>query len=419
MGRRKQIKLTPKQIAAWQLILNNKYTEILFEGGSRSGKTFIILLMIIVLCLNYRGLRVLIARKHFKHARSSIWEQTLIPMLTNYGFKHQVDNTLFIVKFPGGSEIWLGGLDDKERTEKVLGQEYGLIFLNEGTEISLSSRDIVKTRLAQKIKGFLNFMITDCNPSQPTHYLYKEFHEEHKDYRTKLKFFPKDNKKNLPEGYIENVLENLPEDKRKRFLEGVWAQSPGAVYQNIKEANIIPCERNILKFYDDIVVGIDWGLYTCAIVWGIKRDGSKIKAYCVHEIIIMNGVTQDLIDQLDKIVGLKKLNTIMYCDHEPDRIMELQSAGYAAKPAYKKSVGERDASVNEYELYFHPYCKYTFQSMLNLRNQEDPSGQGFLYGKHVKENDHEADASAYSLHGWKMDNRVKGQGHYILEGRVI
>ncbi len=419
MGRRKLIKLTEKQRFALKLLLQNKYTEILFEGGSRSGKTFIILLGIIMLCLQFPGLRVLITRKHFKHARSSIWEQTLLPMLITYGFKREVDNTLFIVKFPGGSEIWLGGLDDKERTEKVLGQEFAIIFNNEGTEISLSSRDIVKTRLAQKIKGFNNFMISDCNPSQPTHYLYKEFHEENKDYRTKLRFYPQDNKVNLPAGYIKNVLENLPEDKRKRFLEGVWAHSPGACYSNVKEENRIICERNILKFYDDIVIGIDWGLYMCAVVWGIKIEKPKIKAYCIHEIIVMNGVTQDLITELDKIVGLKKLNTIMYCDHEPDRIMELQSAGYAAKPAYKKSVGERDASVNEYELYFHKLCKYTFQSMINLRNQEDPSGQGFLYGKHVKENDHEADGSAYALHGWKMDNRVKGQGHYLLEENVI
>jgi intein/homing endonuclease len=30
-----------------------------------------------------------------------------------------------------------------------------------------------------------------------------------------------------------------------------------------------------------------------------------------------------------------------------------------------------------------------------------------------------SDASRYGLHGWKMDNRIKGQGHYILERSVI
>ena len=29
------------------------------------------------------------------------------------------------------SEIWIGGLDDKERVEKILGKEYATIFLNE------------------------------------------------------------------------------------------------------------------------------------------------------------------------------------------------------------------------------------------------------------------------------------------------
>ena len=30
-----------------------------------------------------------------------------------------------------GSEIWIGGLDDQERVEKILGKEYATLFLNE------------------------------------------------------------------------------------------------------------------------------------------------------------------------------------------------------------------------------------------------------------------------------------------------
>jgi hypothetical protein len=47
------------------------------------------------------------------------------------------------------SQIWVGGLDDKERVEKILGQEYATIFLNECSQIPYESVLVARTRLAQ------------------------------------------------------------------------------------------------------------------------------------------------------------------------------------------------------------------------------------------------------------------------------
>ncbi|GAH39002.1 unnamed protein product, partial [marine sediment metagenome] len=218
--------------------------------------------------------------------------------------------------------------------------------------------------------------------------------------------------------YIKNRLENLPPDKRARFLDGTWTYFPGACYSNIHEENKIDVEKNIYHFYDDIVVGVDWGHYMCANIWGIKVRSDCIEAYCIHEIVVLGGVTKDLITELDKVYGIKEESHILYCDHEPDRILELQSAGYAAKSAYK-DVGAGDSSVNVFVIYFDNKCDYTYQSMVHLSNQEDPRVPGtFLYAKHIKENDHEADGARYALHGWRMDNEMKAGGHHIL-GDVI
>ena len=59
--------------------------------------------------------------------------------------------------------MWLGGLDDKERVEKILGTEFSTIYLNECTQIPLASVDMVRTRLAQKTK-LVNRMYYDLNP---------------------------------------------------------------------------------------------------------------------------------------------------------------------------------------------------------------------------------------------------------------
>jgi hypothetical protein len=62
------------------------------------------------------------------------------------------------IAFPGvtynlsKSQIWFGGLDDKERTEKILGQEHATIYLNECSQIPQASRDMAATRLAQLVQ---------------------------------------------------------------------------------------------------------------------------------------------------------------------------------------------------------------------------------------------------------------------------
>lgn len=381
------IVLTDKQeIARRMMMEDNHYASILFDGGSRAGKSWVIIIVIILFCIQYPGLRVLISRRTFNSGKRYLWMQTLIPVLDKMKIIYDENKTDYIVKI-GKSEIWLGGLDNKDRIDKILGSEFGLIFLNEATEVSKSSRDVVLTRLAQNIKGFNNFIIYDCNPHQPTHYLYKEFYVEKDSTRGKLKFLPKDNIKYLPKGYIKNILMKLPKDKQARFLKGEWLYLPGAVYNNIREDHKIDCDKNIYS-YDDIAIGIDWGLHTACTIWGFKITPDIIQAYCIHEIIILGGTTDNLITELDKVYGIKEENHILYCDHEPDRILKLENAGYMAKKAYKE-VGAGDSSVNETELFFDIKCENTFQSMANLRNQPDASGQGFIYGKHVKENDHE------------------------------
>lgn len=417
-----KIILTDKQELARRLMIddNGLYSEIMFDGGSRSGKTFVTLVCMIYFCLKYQGIRILVARMVFAHARASLWEQTLLPLLRIFGptIKAEripvvIDRSMFRIKI-GYSSIWLGGLDNKERADKILGQEYAVIFLNEAVEIPQSTRDIVKTRLAQKVKDFNNFMIYDCNPRQPYHYLFQEFYVNRTEDKAVLKFLPEDNEEHLPKGYITNILSKLPEDKKKRFLKGEWSFLPGRVYGNVSESNIKSLEKNIYKFYDDIAVGIDFGLHMCACIWGFKVNGDLVEAYCIHEIIVLRGITKDLINELDKVYGIKEEGHILYCDHEPDRILEIGSAGYVVKEAYKE-VGAGDSSVNSCVLYFDPACKQTFQSMVNLVNQEDPKGQGFLYGKHVKENDHEADASRYCIHGWVIDNKINAGAHFILK----
>jgi PBSX family phage terminase large subunit len=408
MVKRKTFKPNPKQLIGREILHNPEYTDILFDGGKRAGKTVLICYDSLELCcqLEYSGIRILMIRESFNHAKLSLWYQTLEPMIRDF-FPNcfDINKTDFIITNKiTGSQIWIGGLDNKERTEKIFGQEYARIFLNEAVQTSSGSCERLESILAQKINGFVNQMIYDCNPRNPSHWIYKKFYISQQKGQIKLTWTPYDNIDNISDNYI-NRLGKLSESKIKRFRDGIWCNVEGAVYHNIQDGHITTVEKDNYK-YDDMTIGVDFGYNMHCSIWGIKRD--EMKASCIYEIVIIGGKTSDLIRELDKVEWTKRYK--MYCDHEPDRIQELCDAGYIAVPAYKE-IGAGDDSVNEFDLWYDADTNETFQSMLNLMHQQDKDGN-YSY-QHIKENDHGADSGRYALHGWRKDNNVRLNHDYI------
>jgi predicted phage terminase large subunit-like protein len=225
--------LTERQATA-QSVMASEATHVMLYGGSRSGKTFLTMRAILVRALAHKS-RHAVLRFRFNHVKSSIIYDTL-PKVMDLCWPDLVrlcklDKSDWYYQLPNGSEIWFGGLDDKERTEKILGQEYATIFLNECSQISLAARNIATTRLAQSTPLRLK-MYYDCNPPGRSHWTYKLFVEKmDADRRSPLQYpddfaavimNPKDNRANLPDSYFR-TLEALPERQRKRFLLGEFA----------------------------------------------------------------------------------------------------------------------------------------------------------------------------------------------------
>lgn len=232
--------LTERQEQA-NLLLASDSTHCMLYGGSRSGKTFLIVRAIVARALRIPS-RHAILRFRFSHVIDSVALDTLPkvlqlcwPELAHLG---HLDKSRWFYELPSGeygkgrSEIWFGGLDEKERTEKILGNEYSSIYLNECSMIPLASRTLALTRLAQN-SGLTLKAYYDCNPPGRSHWTHKLFIEKmDPERRTRLahpldynsmRLNPTDNRRNLPVGYIENTLENLPERSRQRFLLGDWA----------------------------------------------------------------------------------------------------------------------------------------------------------------------------------------------------
>ena len=173
------LKFNEKQKKAWALLTDPAVTRILFDGGSRSGKTALITEYLVRRALRYPGSRQLAARRCRSHAKDSLWEDTL----TRYLAKHipsncyQKNESNLTIHFKNGSSIMVGGLDDAERTEKILGNEFITVFLNEATQLSYMTMQMAITRLAQNCRDHKGRqappkLILDCNPRGPRHWLH-------------------------------------------------------------------------------------------------------------------------------------------------------------------------------------------------------------------------------------------------------
>jgi hypothetical protein len=281
-----KFKKTGKQREAITLLTLPGITNILLSGGSRSGKTTILCYSIIVRALKHRS-RHAILRLHFKEVKNSIGRDTMPKLLDLLNIPYTLDKTDWYFTFENGSEIWLGGLDEKERVDKILGMEYSTIYFNESSQLSYHGVTTALTRLAEKT-GLKNKAYYDCNPPYKSHWLYKLFKLKiDPENKTVLKspekygsldMNPMDNAENLPEGYIEDILGNLPARKRARFLLGEWLDElEGSLWKRETIDNTRVVESPILI---RVVVGVDPAVTsgntsndTGIIVVGLAADG--------------------------------------------------------------------------------------------------------------------------------------------------
>lgn len=325
-------KLTPKQDEA-NLVLASGAPHILLRGGSRSAKTFTLLRAIVIRALRAPKSRHGVFRFRFNHVKQSVVLDTF-PKVMSLAFpqvKYDMNNQDWFAKLPNESEIWFGGLDEKERTEKVLGKEYVTVFLNECSQISYQARNTVLTRLAQLCYDQDNKPLPlreycDENPPNKGHWTYKLWmlHQDPEsrqpvlagDYATLL-MNPGDNKDNLNQEYIAQ-LEKLPPRLRKRFLEGEFADlAPNALFSddNFERWRLLDKEPPEMLV---IVVAIDpsgaddedntdndeIGIVVCGL--GIDGNGYILEDLsCKAGPSVWGKVATDAFDrwQADRIVG--------------------------------------------------------------------------------------------------------------------
>jgi PBSX family phage terminase large subunit len=285
-------KKTPKQTEAIDVLTQHKYTAL--YGGSRSGKSFILIYGLIVRACKAQS-RHAIVRATFNAVKRSVFLDTL-PKVLNICFPDlpiKWNKTDYYITLPNGSEIWLFGLDDK-RADRILGMEFSTIFFNEASELDYSPIQNVISRLAQK--NILEKRVWyDFNPPSKAHWSYwlfiKKVNPADEELLTDPEMYahflmnPVDNIDNIDEEYLK-ILERMPKEDRERFLNGLFSDvNDGVVYYAFNR------ERHVAETQPEpgtMFIGRDFNVnpMTCVVFQYLDN-----KFYIHDEIFLKNSDT--------------------------------------------------------------------------------------------------------------------------------
>jgi len=398
MGTSEVFKPTAIQRKALAL-LKSTAKHILLFGGSRSGKTTVIVMAIIYRALMYAGSRHLICRYRAKDAKSSVLRETLFPLLNKTvgtdGYKFLTHES--VITLANGSEIWIGGLGDREQADKILGHEYNTIYFNEISQLSYIAVTTAYSRLAMRVKGCKNKFFYDCNPGSPLHWAYKIFVlkktfqtgealEKPELYQSML-LNPLDNQENLPEDYISDILDALPEKQRARFRDGLWVKADGVIYDRFEETMIIKFD-DLPKEFDRIAAGQDFGLNITFVKVGWV--GETIYVLCDYGAF--NMTTKSFNTELEARGWLDINNGFgcpVYCDPAGgERIQEI-TGGTKANNSVESGIDYINAKMERGQFFVCDRCNGVLSEIWDYCRNEA--------GEIVKVNDHYMDALRYAI----------------------
>ena len=310
-----------KQAKPYYDVKNSTKRICVLQGGTRSGKTYSILLALIEFAYKNKGkgLYITIARKTFPALRGTAMRDffDIIKKENLYDEKlHNKSNSLYTLY---GNYFEFISVDQPAR---VRGRKRDILFLNECNEFGFEEYTQLALRTTFKI-------IIDFNPSDEYHWLYTQIIDANRDdvdfHISTYKDNPFLDKTTISE--IERLKE-VDENLWRVFGEGQRGVATETIFPAFNIIDSVPDNAT------EIALGLDFGFSAdpTSLVKVYKHD---LDLY-IDELIYEKGLTNQDIAHKIKDLGIDRSIEIYADSAEPKSIEEIfRMGGINIKPAKK------------------------------------------------------------------------------------
>jgi phage terminase large subunit len=283
-------------------------------------------------------------------------------------------------------------MNNSSEYEKVKSMtDISMIWIEEANEISLQAFEVVNLRLRGG-RDYYKQMILTFNPISINNWIYDTFFVKNKYQSEKIRVTYKSNPF-IDENYKQK-LEDLKEANEQLYnvyCLGEWGQLQEVIYNNYTI-------EHYQDFYSETFYGLDFGYNNPSAMVEVKiKDG----VYYVKELVYRSKLTNN--DLIDVLKGID-VKGVIFCDSaEPDRINELNRAGFNAINS-NKSVKDGIDFVKSKKLIIHPDSENLIRELqtYSWKKIDDK-----ILDEPVKFNDHLLDALRMAV----FSNRDKSSNY--------
>jgi len=359
---------------------------IVEQGGTRSGKTYNILIWIIFkYCMTNTGKTITICRKHGPSLRGSSMRD-FFELLMKYNLYSEDRHSKSTNEYKlNGNLIEFVSLDEPQ---KIRGRKRHLLFINEGNELRYEDFFQLNIRTIERV-------VVDYNPSDEFHWLYEKLipREDCDFHITTYKDNPF-----LDQQLVDEIerLQGVDANYWRVYGQGQRGTSKAIIFTHWNEVDQVP---EGFKLYN---IGLDFG-YTndpSAIVC-IYSDG---ESFLMDEILYARKMSNI---ELAKILMEYKVPVIADCA-EPKSIDEIHKYGVNIYPCQKGADSVRSGIqfLKSKKLFITSRSVNGIKELRNYKYHEDKNGK--MTNQPVDAFNHFIDASRYAI-TWRQLRPNYGQ----------
>jgi len=299
-----------------QLTESNKRISV-FQGGTRSGKTYNIAIWFIIKLVNENNKILTVARQTLPSLKNTVfidYQENLI----NLGLwdSNNFNKSEMIYKL-GTNIIEFRNLDDDQ---KVRGAKRNYLHLNEANENPKPIWKQLLFRTTEKI-------VLDYNPSDEYHYIYDEVitRDDCDFYRSTFLDNPF-----LPEALVQEImrLKDIDPNYWRVYGLGERGMSETTIYMNWELT-----DEEKPQGYN--CYGLDFGFNDPNALIDMVIVDCEEPYIWLDELMYQNKLTTPELVEYMKNIGLTKNETIFGDNSRPETIQEIYNCGFNIKPCVK------------------------------------------------------------------------------------